>query len=338
MPKRKNLETKQRLLQYLADGKFHSGEELGRELGISRAAIWKASQYIRDLGLPLESITGRGYRIHEGVELLDHDRIMNELSAEQKTQLNELVIMDTEVSSTNDYLLNHIEQFNHQTIAVLAEQQTKGRGRRGKAWLSPFGRNVYLSLLVPFEKDPAQMLGLSPAVAITLCKTLHEYGVFGASVKWPNDILYNYKKLAGILIEMQATSHDFSQVVIGIGLNLELPHNFQKDLDEHVIDIRTIMECKPERNKLIGKLIHNLLKMIETFQVSGLKTFLPEWNKLDSFHNKPVRLIHSSSEWQGINQGITESGEMMLKLEDGQTRRFVCGEVSLRPRKIAESV
>ncbi len=273
MPKRKNADTKQRLLRFLADGQFHSGEELGRALDVSRAAIWKASQYIHELGLPLESITGRGYRIREGIELLEQERIQAQLSVHNQKQLDHLYIAD-EVDSTNHCLLSQCRKLDNQRAAVLAERQTEGRGRRGKEWVSPFGRNIYLSMLVPINKDPSQLTGLSPAIAISICKTLNELGIYGTSVKWPNDILYNYKKLAGILIEMQAQAHDYCQVVIGIGLNLDLSQGFQNNINQNVADVKTITGAKPERNKIAGSLLNNLLNTIEQFSIEGLTPIL----------------------------------------------------------------
>ena len=186
-----------KLLALLADGQFHSGEELGDALGVSRAAVWKQLKKLEDLDVPFSSVKGKGYRLHDAIELLDESQIRSCIS--QRLDILELLL---DVDSTNTYLFNRASDHMGKRYAVMAEKQNHGRGRRGRQWVSPFGRNIYLSLLVSFSGGMSALEGLSLTTAIAVERALRRLDIQGVGLKWPNDIYADGRKLAGILLEV----------------------------------------------------------------------------------------------------------------------------------------
>ena len=206
-----------KILTLLADGQFHSGEEVGQALGVSRAAVWKHMKKLDELDIPYSSVKGRGYRLQDDIELLDEKRIQEALS--QRLDILEILL---DVNSTNTYLFERAADHMGKRYAVLAEKQVGGRGRRGRQWVSPFGKNIYLSLLTSFAGGVASLEGLSLMTAIAVEKAMARLGVGDIGLKWPNDVYARGKKLAGILLEVTGEYSSHCQVVMGIGLNLSL--------------------------------------------------------------------------------------------------------------------
>ena len=198
-----------KLLRLLADGQFHSGEELGEALGVSRAAVWKQLKKLDEMDIPFSSVKGKGYRLHDAIELLEPEQI--QASVQQKLDKLELLL---DVDSTNTYLFQRAADYMGQRYAVLAEKQHGGRGRRGRHWVSPFGKNIYLSLLVSFSGGINALEGLSLVTAIAVEKALTRLGLTDIGLKWPNDIYLQQKKVAGILLEVTGEYNSHCQVVI----------------------------------------------------------------------------------------------------------------------------
>lgn len=242
-----------RLLEILADGEFHSGEELGGALNISRAAIWKQLQKIENsLSLKFESVKGKGYRLPDGLELLNVERITDAIP---KSLLYTLQITQ-QVDSTNRLAAELASQGSARTCIVLAEQQLAGRGRRGRKWISPFARNIYCSLVWEFNSGVAALEGLSLAVGVSVVRALHAIGINDAALKWPNDVLHNQRKLAGVLLEITGDISDRCQVVIGIGINVEMSRVMDVAvIDQPWTDAATAAGKYVSRNELAANLI-----------------------------------------------------------------------------------
>lgn len=318
------------LIAILSDQQFHSGEDLGSKLGVTRSAIWKQIRELIKTGLEIESITGKGYRINQSIELLDENIIQQQLSSQTKNHINKIIILD-EVDSTNHYLLSISKQNFDKNIACFAEKQTQGKGRQGRTWISPFGANIYHSFLCHFEKDPAEIVGLSLAIGIAVTNALKRYGISaGIALKWPNDVLYQGKKLAGILLETIAENHGQCSVVIGVGINTHLTLQQAKKINQPWTCIADITKEKIKRNALAGILLDELVTTIIAFKKNGLSRFVSEWKKLDYLMGKTVVIRHSRHSIQGIMQDITPRGELILLTENNKQQRFLSGEVSLR--------
>jgi BirA family biotin operon repressor/biotin-[acetyl-CoA-carboxylase] ligase len=197
------------LLKLLQDGQFHSGEALGAALGISRSAVWKQLQALQtELSLSIHTVRGRGYRLESPLQLLDAAWI--EASAAGSGWP---VTVLPSVDSTNAEALRRIEVAQSLPFVVLAERQTSGRGRRGRSWVSPFGENLYYSLVLRVEGGMRQLEGLSLAVGLALLQVIRESGVVEAGLKWPNDVLVGERKLAGVLLELSGDPADVCHVV-----------------------------------------------------------------------------------------------------------------------------
>lgn len=330
-------QTLKTLIQILSDGEFHSGERLGKQLSLTRSAIWKLIKQLACWDLEIESVTNKGYCIPGGLTLLETAKISSFIKKSQKSQLEQIEIFDS-LPSTNDYLLN-VKSTNaspeapKKNRACFAEKQTQGKSRRGRAWVSPFAKNIYLSLLWHFEKDPSELSGLSLAIAIATVETLHAFGIAqNLGIKWPNDVLWKNHKLAGILIELSGEANDVCNAVIGVGLNVNMPNSalYDRNISQPWTDLQRLSDQKIDRNKLAGMLLNNLIATASLFQKRGLSAFLSQWQKLDLTFNKAVTIITNTMELQGIGRGINEHGHFLLETKLGQIKHFASGEVSLR--------
>lgn len=315
------------LLTILADGEFHSGEELGAQLGISRAAVWKQLHKLEVLELPVESIKGRGYRLVGGLDLLKVDKIRGLLPEAVASNLGELDIYPL-VSSTNDAAAEAIRVGRGRNYCCLAEQQSAGRGRRGRDWRSPFGRNIYLSMVWEFQSGAAALEGLSLSVGLAVVRALCSLGVNGAGLKWPNDILHDNKKLAGILLEMQGDPAGLCQVIVGVGLNVNLQGCDTDAITQPWTDLQSIVG-KLDRNQLVATLIGELLKVQLEFTRDGFTHLRAEWCQFDVFAGKQVRVQLGDNYIEGLARGVDASGGLVLETDAGE-RVFRGGEVSLR--------
>lgn len=319
------------LLHILSDSEFHSGETLGKKLGVTRSAVWKLIHQLSELQIEIESKTKLGYRVPNGYELLDAKKIKSFLPENLQDVLKRTVIFDS-VSSTNTYLLNEIRSNNKKLSLCLAESQTAGRGRFQRPWISPFAKSIYLSLHWHFACDVSQLSGLSIAIAIAIVRTLAECGINddGISIKWPNDILWHNQKLAGVLVEIHGESHHECDAVIGIGLNLNLPKCFIKKIDQAHTDLSKITDKAISRNEITALLIKNLFAVIQEFEKNKLKNFSKEWQKFDHTHDKAVVLHMGQQQIHGISRGIDHEGYLLLETENKKIQRYLSGEVSLR--------
>ena len=322
------MEQTRRIINLLSDGLFHSGEELGALLGMSRSGAWKIIKNCEPYGLDIESVHGRGYRIAGGLEFLNQDLILAKLSPSAREKLTHLEIHE-QIVSTNSYLLEKSHSDHSSATVILAEQQTAGRGRRGRTWISPFGKNIYFSLLWTFNQGPSAVAGLSLAVGVALVRALERYGLQGLGLKWPNDLLWQHRKLAGVLIEMFVDSLGACHVVIGVGLNLSLSKTAAEPIEQPWVDIQEIIHQKPRRNDLVALLIDELFLMLPEFEAKGLSPFILEWQALDVLNNQLVRIETPQFTKAGLAKGIDAIGGLKVKIQE-QIEVFHTGEVSVK--------
>ena len=316
-----------RLLERLADGDFHSGEELGELLGVTRAAVWKQLQKIEEaLSLEFESVKGRGYRLVDGIELLDGAQISSGISDTLTYSLH----IARQVDSTNRLAVELAREGMARGCVVLAEQQSAGRGRRGRHWVSPFARNIYCSIVWEFDSGVAALEGLSLAVGVGVVRALRACGVNDAVLKWPNDVLHNQRKLAGILLEMTGDVSGRCQVVIGVGINVAMA-NFKSlvSIDQPWTDANTAAGKSVSRNALASNLIMQLLLLLAEFETEGFARFHCDWAALDCMCGKPVTVCVGEQMLHGVAAGVDGSGALAVDTELGR-QWFHGGEVSLR--------
>lgn len=316
----KDIRVPLKLIQILSDGEFYSGEYLGELLGMSRAGINKHIQTIREWGLDVFPVTGKGYSLPEPMQLLDENVIRAALSG---SNVAVLPVID----STNQYLLDRLDSL-HSGDACVAEYQHAGRGRRGRQWQSPFGANLYLSMFWRLEQGPAAAVGVSLAIGIVIAEVLHRLGAHDVKVKWPNDLYMHDRKLAGILVELMGKTGDAAQLVIGIGINLRMRPSSGQGVTQEWINLQEA-GIDIDRNILAATLIAELGNALEVFEQGGLRSFIPRWQAIDNYYNRPVKLIMGEREIHGIERGIDEQGALLLE-EDGEIKAYIGGEISLR--------
>lgn len=318
-----------RLLAELADGDFHSGEELGVALGVSRTAIWKQLQKLDEVGLKIESIKGRGYRLPGGYCPLDEDAIQRGLSPAAKRLLSALYV-EQQINSTNTLLADKARRGDTSGAVCVAEQQTAGRGRLGRQWVSPYGRNLTFSVLWEFHNGAAALEGLSLAVGLAVAEALQGMGVAGLGLKWPNDVLCEGRKLAGVLLEMQGDAAGRCQVIIGVGLNVNLPDD--SPIDQAWTDLQRQGYSDSNRNQLLAALLNRLLPMLAEFQQDGFVEFKDRWLAFDALGDEPAELRRGDEIVAGTCRGVAANGALRFETDRG-IELISGGEVSLRRRQ-----
>ncbi len=320
---------KPELIALLRDGQFHSGEDLATALNVSRTAVWKQLQKLDELGLAVESVKGTGYRIPGGLELLDEGRVRGGLDAQARGLMGELAI-HWQIDSTNAEALRRVADGAASGLVCTAEQQTAGRGRRGRQWVSPFARNIYLSLVWEFNGGAAALEGLSLATGVAVAQSLQDVGVAGVQLKWPNDILFAGEKLGGILLEMSGDAAGTCQVVVGIGLNVAMPAAQATTIDQPWTDLESVAARATGRNELLSALLNRLLPMLNTFGQSGFAAWRDQWLALDANADANVVMQLGDRQVAGIARGVDERGAMRLETTTG-IQLLHGGEISLRP-------
>lgn len=317
------------LLPLLAGGEFVSGQELADALGVSRTAVWKQLKKLEALGLEIESSKGKGYCIPGGIELLDSASVMAGLSPLSRQLLSELDLRDT-VGSTNAEAMARIAAGSGAGYVCTAEQQLAGRGRRGREWVSPYARNLYLSVVWEFEQGAAVLEGMSLAVGVAVARALAACNVPAVQLKWPNDLLCDGAKFGGILLEMTGDPAGTCQVVAGIGLNVDMPHVAAAGIDQAWTDVARICGgAAPGRNLLLAAVLDELLPMLANFETGGFAPWRDEWQALDAFAGKQVVLHSGDHQMAGTACGVDERGALQLQTSTGLQSIFG-GEISLR--------
>ncbi|PIE42577.1 MAG: bifunctional biotin--[acetyl-CoA-carboxylase] synthetase/biotin operon repressor [Gammaproteobacteria bacterium] len=316
------------LLSILADGKFHSGNELGEVLGISRSAIWKHMRRLEEDGLEIYSVKGRGYRVPGGFTLFDPDVIRHALKPEASSQLQGIDLQLT-IPSTNALAIKESQHQDCHGRLYLAEQQTHGRGRRGRSWVSPFARNLYFSLVWRFEQGAAALEGLSLLVGLAMVKSTQTLGIQGIELKWPNDLLCQGRKLAGILLEVHGEASGQCQVVIGVGVNVAMPKRLGGQIDQPWTDLNTIAGKSVDKNLLLAEIMNELIMGLNKFERNGFSEFVDEWQSYHAMQQHKISLQVGSKVVDGVCHGVDASGALLLDTDAG-LQAFHGGEVSIQ--------
>jgi len=318
---------KKTLLKRLADGRFHSGEALARELGLTRSAVWTMVRELAALGLEIRSLRGRGYRMPQPLELLDAAVIRARLSARAAALLESLEVHD-QLDSTNGEL-QRAGTAARGVRVCLAECQTAGRGRLGRSWQSPFAGNLSLSLSWRMH-DPAALAGLSLAVGVAAVRVLRAIGAEQVGLKWPNDLLWQGRKLGGILLEAAGEANGSFAVIIGIGLNGHLPQSWSDRIEQPCTDLRQVLGGIPlARNGLTAHLLGELLELLDDYPQRGLTDYLDEWRRYHCQLGRSALLQQGDRQIAGVIAGIDEQGQLLLDTAEG-LRAFASGDVRLR--------
>jgi len=316
-----------KLISMLADGEFHSGEEIGECLGVSRAAIWKQIKRIEELGLDVFKVTGKGYKLSAPIRLLDGDRIFDGLNSSASSWIRKLDVL-TITDSTNQRALDLADTVAGKGYLCFAEYQSQGRGRRGRKWVSPLGSNLYFSMVKEFANGAAALEGLSLMVGLSIVNALKEFDIGGLSLKWPNDVILEGKKVAGILLEMTGDPSGLCQVVIGVGINVA-KSKMMDEIDQAWISLGEVSNSSLDRNQLAISVVNSLVASLEKFEVEGFAAFRPGWSEYDALKGRSVSLATANNSINGDVVGVDDTGGLLLRTE-GEIKCFKGGEITVR--------
>ncbi|HEY5993783.1 MAG TPA: biotin--[acetyl-CoA-carboxylase] ligase [Gallionellaceae bacterium] len=315
------------LLRLLADGEFHSGEAMARQLGVSRASVNGALGEAENFGLTLYRVRGRGYRLLDPPHWLDAASIARHLGKHHGDF--HITILDS-APSTNTLLLRHLSEGAPSGSVLAAEWQGKGRGRMGRAWHSSLGNALTFSLLWRFDCGLGALSGLSLAVGVALIRALRTLGISGARLKWPNDVLNGSgAKLAGVLVEAQGDMLGPSAVVIGVGLNLTLPQTVLQQIDRPAAGLADSCSALPDRNHLLAAILLELGNVLREFGAHGFNAVHAEWESYHALQNRAVRLaLPDGSHLAGVARGVSDEGALLLET-NAEVKIIHAGEISL---------
>lgn len=318
------------LIRLMSDGAFHSGEQLGEILGVSRTAIWKQLRKLEALGIRVEGIRGQGYRLAHPIELLDGARIVSHLTSAARHALSRLFV-EMSLDSTNSFILRRFSQQAGHGEVCLAEMQVSGRGRRGRQWVASLGQGLCVSLGWRFEPSASHLEGLSLAIGVEVAKMLEEMGV-PVRLKWPNDLLVERSdgvlcKLGGVLVELRGDVNGPCEVVAGLGLNVhEVP-----TLETLPQPVASIAEYAghASRNEVAANLISRLLTMFERFEREGFTPWRQDWNSYHAYRDMDIDIVQGVQQWQGRALDVDDNGNLEV-MRDGQVQKLSGGEISIR--------
>jgi BirA family transcriptional regulator, biotin operon repressor / biotin---[acetyl-CoA-carboxylase] ligase len=324
------------LLCALADGRAHSGEQLAARFGVTRAAVWKQVAKLADWGLQVDAVPGVGYKLRRALDLLDAGALRSALAPPVAARLAALEVF-TEIESTNRHLLAAPPPSQGELRVCIAEYQTAGRGRRGRRWTTPLGAGLCLSVSWQFAGAPADLSALTLAVGVAVRRALTRVARVTIGLKWPNDLVWDERKLGGILLELTAEAHGGCHVVAGIGINVALepallPH--LSDWPRGAVDLATACASldapPPPRAALVLALIEELAELFAGYATTGFRAYRDEWRAADYLRGRSVRLDDAAGPLTGTSLGIEPDGALLIETAPGARRRVVAGDVSVR--------
>lgn len=335
-------DTEKYLLKKLSEPGFHSGDDLGQELGISRVAVSKHMAQLRKKGLPLISVAGKGYRLEENIDLLDSELIREQIASSVRDRLVDIHIHQ-ELTSTNEWLLQQEFQLDKAKLC-LTESQPGGRGRRDRQWHSSAYRNLLYSISWRFASWPNSLPSASLLAGLVVSEALEICGVSDIKIKWPNDIYLKGKKLGGLLVSAKGEASGACDLVIGVGINHHVLDSDAEAIDQDWIDLRS-EQHSIDRNKLAALITEGFIDLLPAFEQKGFAPFCDAWNRRCIFLDQRVRLFNSATnssvsnssenkdteELIGICRGVDNEGVLQIEQKDGSTVAVRDADLSMRP-------
>jgi len=329
------------LLQMLNDGSWHRLESLADAASDPADAVLSRLRELARLGLEFQHDPELGWRLAPDIRLLDRQRILDGLDSGLRDSLA-CFDLQLAVDSTNSAAMEWLHAGNRGRALFLAEKQHAGRGRRGRHWVSPMARSVYLSLVWPVADAGSALEGLSLVTALGLLDGLEKLGLEKSErlrVKWPNDIWLDGAKLAGILSELHGSQTDSCHVVIGMGVNVHLPASVRSMIGQPVSDLHALDSRGVDRNELVVAILTCLVENLQVLAERGFEVFREQWQARDLFHQQCVEVTDGKQTTVGLVTGVSSTGALLLQTETGE-RQLIGGELapSLRPVKTAGSL
>ena len=312
-----------------------SGDALARASGLTRAAVWKRIEALREAGVAIDASPERGYVLAQPLDFLDSDAIVDALPPAIRARTASVDVAWT-IDSSNSELLRRPVATDGMATVLLAERQTSGRGRLGRAWASPLAAHLYLSLSRTFAGGLARLAGLSLVAGVATVEALHQLGFDQARLKWPNDLVVptgdTLHKLGGLLVEGGGEHAGPVRAVIGLGLNVRMPAAIGAAIDQPWCDLARLSTTAglPSRNALAAAILARWLPALEEFDSTGLEPFLPRYAAFDALAMRPVTLHEGTTTRTGIAVGLAPDGALRVRTSDGHEHRAYSGEASVR--------
>jgi BirA family biotin operon repressor/biotin-[acetyl-CoA-carboxylase] ligase len=313
-----------KLLRY-SDG-YVSGQSLCETLGVSRTAVWKYVNQLKEDGYEFDAVSNKGYRIVKYPDIITKEEIESQLDGETVCK----IAYFEETDSTNTRAKLAAEAGEPSGTLFVAESQTGGKGRRGRSWVSPAGSGIWMSLLLRPEIKPYDASMLTIVAVMALVKAISEVTGEDCKIKWPNDIVMGERKICGILTEMSAELEQINYVVIGIGINVNTT-----DFDDSIKDMASSIFLQTgvhvKRSSIIAAFARHFSKYYDEFLINlNLSGLVEDYNESLINAGREVRIIERDGEYTATAVGIDETGMLEVKLPDGETKKIVSGEVSVR--------
>ena len=316
-------------LHILSDGNFHSGEKMAADMGCSRVTVWKSISELKSLGINIFSVKKKGYRLPKKISFFNIQNIQRELG-----ELNQFVNLEllNVIDSTNKYLNTSANIKPHASV-VIANIQTKGKGRRGRSWQASVGESLSMSILWKFDKGASGLSGLSLVVGVAIQRLMKKIGINNSFLKWPNDLLIlegdTYFKLAGVLIELQGDLESRCSAVIGVGLNYDLSNDILNNIDQPATNIKKYLHSDIDLNQLSAMLIKEIINALSEFENNGFLSVKEEWLSYNAFKEKTISFIKSGGEViTGQIVDIENDGALKIMQNNGIYETLISGEVS----------
>ncbi|MBR1693417.1 MAG: biotin--[Lachnospiraceae bacterium] len=306
---------------------YISGQELCERFGVSRTAVWKVMNKLKEEGYEIQSVPNKGYRLIGQTDILSESEIVSELTT---SWIARPTYFFSKTTSTNIVAKSRLEEDGKSGLLVVADEQTSGRGRRGRGWQSPKGQAIYMSLALKPDFAPEKASMLTLVMAYAVCLAIREVTGLEAAIKWPNDIVVGKRKVCGILTEMNAEPDYIHSVVIGVGINANQTE-FAEEIRETATSLYLESQATVPRARLIAKSMEHFERAYEQFlKNENLAFFMETYNDLLVNRGREVVVLEPKGNYEGIAEGINESGELLVKREDGTTTEVYAGEVSVR--------
>lgn len=306
---------------------YVSGQKLCERFQVSRTAVWKVIKQLEKEGYQIEAVRNRGYWILEYPDVLSKEEIESQM---QTDCFGKHVVYYEETDSTNTRVKQLAEQGAQQGTLVVADRQSAGKGRRGRGWESPKGENIYMSLLLRPKIEPSKAPMLTLVMAYSVALAIREQEELEVGIKWPNDLVVGTKKICGILTEMNAEIDYINYVVIGVGINVNVK-KFPEELSEKATSLFNEQGKEVRRAVLMAKIMQLFEENYERFLKEQNLAFLQEaYNQLLVSRGREVTVLEPGHEYHAHAIGINETGELLVRKEDGKEEAVFAGEVSVR--------
>ena len=307
------------------EGNLVSGAELARKLGVSRAAVWKHVSQLRDVGYGIDTVTFKGYRLVSRPDLMLSSEIKSGLKTER---FGKEVYAFTETSSTSDVASALARGGAAEGTVVVADRQTKGRGRMGRSWESVPGVGIWMSVVLRPHIPPMDVPRITITSAVAVSELLKEEIGLEAPIEWPNDIVVNGKKICGILTEMVAEQDRVRSVILGIGLNVNhADKDFSPELRGNATSMCIEGGIRYDRTALLQRLLERLERLYDMSLEGGFNEIVARWSANSYTLGRRVRCTADGRPVEGIAASLASDGALVVRTDDGAVKQITCGDV-----------